>query len=307
MQFTFKKSLVLILSVLSLSFYSCDMGGDEGEPFVGVSSISFSSSSLELNEGESKAVALSYLPVNATNPSISYSLSNDDIAFLSETTNSGCVVTAKQSGSVILIASCGNLKEYCDIKVNSSTQNIDPYIVLPYVTLEMRRGEKKTVISSLYGGSASDNSLFTFESSSSCVSIEGVNNSCVISAKNYGASRITVKNQKAQYSASFIVYIPDVSDDVCYLTTKSNVVRVVSSSTQTTNVTVNIVGGKESDNPYTSFLIIEGRDNISITSNNGICSITGLKSGKSIIEVENPKCKEKLEIQVIVTSDSSEP
>lgn len=307
MQFTFKKFIGLFLVVFSFVFCSCDMGGDEGESFINLSSISFSSSSLELNEGESKTVSLSYLPQNATNVNVSYSLSNDDVVSISGQSNSGCVVTAKKSGSVILIASCGNIKEYCDIKVNSNLQNIDPYIVLPYVTLEMKRGEKKTVLSSLYGGSASDNSLFSFESSSSCVSVESVNNSCVLQAKNYGASRITVTNQKAQYSASFIVYVPDVSDEVCYLTTKSNVIRVLSDSNQSTNFTVNIVGGKESDNAYTSFLVTEGRDNISLNYNNGICSVTGLKSGRSLIEVENSKCKEKLEIRVIVTKDGCDP
>ena len=305
-------SFLVLCFLVPFFFFSCfvDDGEESGSggnggagSSVSVTSLSFSSSSLEVLVGESSLVSLSYYPSNATDVSVVWSLSSQGVASISSGSPSGCVVTGVSAGTVILMASCQGVVSYCTVTVTDAGTDIDPYIVVPYVSLEVPRGGRRSVIASVYGGSVQDNQNFRWLSSSSCVSVESSGNTCVIEGLTPGSSRITVSNPKSLYPASFMVYVPDSDREVFYLTTSSNVVKSYVGST--VSFDVSCVGGSQSDLIYNSFTVSEGAENVTVTHSQGTFSVTGKAVGQSLIEVRNPKSSEPLYVRVVVSENKS--
>ena len=295
-----KKKFIWILLFSLLLIFSCKLD----ENTTGISSLEFEKSSLEINVGDSSTVYVKYLPQDV-NPKIEYSFSNDGIINISGESKEGCVVTGLSIGTTILISKCDGLTAYLEVKVGNSSGIYDPYIVLPYTTLEIERGKKVNVIASLFGGTGGDNVNFKWYTDSKNITIESASNSCVINAINPGVAKITVSHPKSEYPASMLVVVPSPVEHVNYLTTENNVIKVYKGDSPF-NINVSIAGKSNStDNLYTVFTPKENKSNISIVSSNGRCSVSGLECGISTIEVSNYLCKETLLITVIV-SDLSE-
>ena len=255
-----KAFLYLLAALFVLNFISCNLDdGESSSSKVSLQTLSFNSESEKIAVGESKTVYLTYTPSNADDVKVDYSLSGEGIVSLSGDTNKGSVVTGVSAGSVILIAQCQGITSYCEVDVIDEGINIEPYIVVPFPTLEVKRGARKAVIASLYGGSASDNQHFTWSSSSSCVSIESSGNTCVLQGITSGSSRITVHNDKSKYDASFMVYVPETEAQVFYLTTDSNVIKTYKG--ESFNFEVECKGGSSSDVLYLTSAVSEGSEN----------------------------------------------
>lgn len=295
-----KRNFTWILFLSIFLIFSCKL--DEND--TNISSLEFEKTSLEINVGDSSTVYIKYLPQDV-NPKIEYSLSSDGIINISGESKKGCVVTGLSIGTTILIAKCDGLTAYLEVKVGNSSGIYDPYIVLPYTTLEIERGKKVNVIASLFGGTGGDNVNFKWYTDSKNITIESASNSCVINAINPGVAKITVSHPKSEYPASMLVVVPSPVEHVNYLTTENNVIKVYKGDSPF-NINVSIAGKSNStDNLYTVFTPKENKSNISIVSSNGRCSVSGLECGISTIEVSNYLCKETLLITVIV-SDLSE-
>ena len=295
-----KRNFTWILFLSIFLIFSCKL--DENN--TNISSLEFEKTSLEINVGDSSTVYIKYLPQDV-NPKIEYSFSSDGIINISGESKEGCVVTGLSIGTTILIAKCDGLTAYLEVKVGNSSGIYDPYIVLPYTTLEIERGKKVNVIASLFGGTGGDNVNFSWYTDSKYIIIESASNSCVINAVSPGVAKITVSHPKSEYSASMLVVVPDPVEHVNYLTTENNVIKVYKGGSPF-NINVSIAGKSNStDNLYTVFTPKENKSNISIVSSNGRCSVSGLECGISTIEVSNFLCKETILITVIV-SDSSE-
>lgn len=295
-----KRNFTWILFLSVFLIFSCKL--DEND--TSISSLEFEKTSLEINVGDSSTVYIKYLPEDV-NPKIEYSFSNPGIISISGDSKEGCVVTGISIGTTILIAKCDGLTAYLEVKVGNSSGIYDPYIVLPYTTLEIERGKKVNVIASLFGGSGGDNANFSWYTDSNNITFESASNSCVINAVSPGVAKITVSHPKSEYSASMVIIVPSPVEHINYLTTENNVIKVYKGGSPF-NINVSIAGKSNStENLYTVFTLKENKSNISIVSSNGKCSVSGVECGISTIEVSNYLCKETLLITVIV-SDSSE-
>ena len=132
-----KRNFTWILFLSIFLIFSCKL--DENN--TNISSLEFEKTSLEINVGDSSTVYIKYLPQDV-NPKIEYSFSSDGIINISGESKEGCVVTGLSIGTTILIAKCDGLTAYLEVKVGNSSGIYDPYIVLPYTTLEIERGKK---------------------------------------------------------------------------------------------------------------------------------------------------------------------
>lgn len=289
-----KKIFVLVFFIVGL--FSCKVD------VVQLEKIEFNISNLTLELGSSSSVDIKYYPADAENVNVEYSCTQSGIVEITDKSNYGCAIKAISPGSTILVASSNEVKAYLEIKVEDNNVYFEPVIILPYVTLEMKIGEKKNIIATLYGGTAQDNTNFTFESDDDCIKIDGVGNNCIVTAVKSGVSRITAKHPKSSISSSFLVYVANNEEKLFYLTTKENCIKTYLEDNNDVELKIDIVGGDDSEKPYINFNVVEGTENISIVSNNGNCSIISKKMGNSVIEVSHYKSKKNLYIDVLVSS-----
>lgn len=298
-----------LLFLFSFSFYlfSCSfasLSSDSDSNKISLKWFAFQDSSVSIGIGETKHVRLNLLGNLIFDKDVSYSVSQEGIVNISGTSISGCTVTGIGEGSVIITARCYFATSYVEIKVGSENTTIDPYIVLPFSVLKMENGEKKSVIASLYGGSASDNNSFVWSTDSSLITCTGLNNTCVIETHGYGVSRVNVSNPKAKYSSSFIVVADNEEKKAKYLTTSDNIIKLKSNSQGV--FTVELEGGTSSELLSVNYSVVEGRDVISIIPNMSKCYIQSLKEGSAQIKVSLSGV-ESLLITVIVSDDILKP
>ena len=295
-----KKAFVLFSLLISVLFLSCDLEPEEEQK---LSLLEFQKTCIEMNIGDSQTVYIKHQP-DGVNPSINYSTSNKGVVSLSGESGDGVVITALTAGSDIVIAKCDGLTAYLEVKVGTDSTYIDPYIVLPYTTLEVERGKNVSIIASLYGGKASDNSQFKWKCDSSCITYQESGNCLNLTAVKSGVARITVEHSKSKYSSSMLVVVPDSAAAVKYLTTSNNVIKVYKGSDKVT-FTTEVRGGTEADNLYTNFSCVENGSIVSLSYSNGRCEVVGKECGVAVIRASNSFCSESIDITVIV-SDSSE-
>jgi len=293
------KKFFLLSWLLIVFFSSCKNDTKD----ILINSLHFDQTKIVMEKGESRTVYISYLPEDATKVDINYSTVNTDVISISGQSNKGCVVKAIGSGNAILVASANGYTAYLEIVIKSNEIITDSYIVVPFVDLQIERGQKKTVIASLYGGSEDQNSLFKWESSSDCVELDSVGSACVIRAIKTGISTITVSHPSCSITTTFAVIVPDPSTDLFYLTTKNNFIKVCSQTESAASFNVEIVGGVTSDYSNISYDVIEGENCIDVSGENGMCIINTMEIGIAKIQITHPKAKVPLYVNVNVVSD----
>ena len=100
--------------------------GGGGTTTVAVQSISLSRSSLSLTAGNSSTLTATVSPSNATNKTVTWSISPSGYASLSSTSGSSVTVTASKAGSCTVTATAGGKSASCAVSVTaSSTGNED--------------------------------------------------------------------------------------------------------------------------------------------------------------------------------------
>ncbi len=295
-----KKVLFLLSLLMAALFVSCNLEPEEEN--TKISLLEFQNTSIEMNIGDSRTAYVRHQPENVS-ASISYSLSNEGIISLSGQSSEGVVITALTAGSAIVIAKCDGLTAYLEVKVGSDVTYIEPYIVLPYTTLEVERGKKVSIISSLYGGKASDNNDFVWKWDSPCISLEYSGNCANITALKSGVAKVTVEHVKSKYSSSMLIVVPDSTYAAKYISTPNNVIKVYKGG-KSVSFTTEIKGGVEADNLYTSFSKVDNPGIIGITYSNGKCEVTGKECGVAVIRASNSLCNESIDITVIVSDDT---
>lgn len=299
---TMRKIALAVLSAAVLA--SCVLQEDDSQDSQSesITSLEFTEESVEIDEGKAKTLYVRFTPSGAA-AGVQYSSAVNGIVNISGQSDKGCVITGISAGGTIITASAQGYTAYCEVKVVNGNVYSDPYIVLPYLTMEMKRGSRKTVIASLYGGTASDNAGFVWTSDSSCVSIDPVSNQCIIEAVKNGSAVIKVHNDKAAVDAYFNVYVMTDSDPVFYLSTKNNVVKIKSGTDSAGEINTVITGGSESDYANIIYTVTEGSDCLSVVSNNGKCTLNGRKSGNALLEISHSKADKKLYVQVVVSDE----
>lgn len=300
-----RKFILSFISILFL-FVSCDnfIDSDDSQNKLSLRYFAFQDSSITLGVGETKYIKLNLIGNMIFDSNVNYSSSQEGFISITGGSVSGCTVTGIGEGSVILKAECYGFTSFMEIKIGSGLSVIEPYIVLPYSVLEMKNGEKKSVIASLYGGAASDNNAFVWKSDSELISVTGLNNSCVIESHGYGVSRVTVSNPKAKYSSSFIVVVDNEENQFRYLTTSDNLIKLKSDGY--TSFSIDLKGGNTSELLNVNYSVTEGKDVISLVPNLSKCTVNALKEGTARIKVSLSGV-ESLYITVVVSDDVLKP
>ncbi len=99
--------------------------GGGGTTTVAVQSISLSRSSLSLTAGNSSTLTATVSPSNATNKTVTWSISPSGYASLSSTSGSSVTVTASKAGSCTVIATAGGKSASCSVSVSASSGGSD--------------------------------------------------------------------------------------------------------------------------------------------------------------------------------------
>lgn len=128
---------------------------------ISLNSISISNNSLNLKEGDSHKLSVSYNPSNATNKKITYSSSNTKVVVVDNNGN----VTAKGVGSAMItvVSNDGGHIAQCKVIVEAISKNVVS-ISLDKQELELKVGDEET-INFVINPSYAENKNVTWESS----------------------------------------------------------------------------------------------------------------------------------------------
>ena len=228
-----KRLKLSLFSIILILFNNCvpaeepisnpQQGNNNGSPTetkIAVASISLSSNTLSLTEGETTKIQVSISPSNATNKTVSFSSSNTSIA----TVNSDGTVTAKGAGTATITCttSDGTKKATCSVTVKAATVSVIG-VTLDKTDLSLNVGEEYYLTATIDPSNASEH---TIEWSSASSSIATVKNGLVkgiavgettITARIGGKSTVcNVKVGQIDYSKEYFT-IELLSDgDVSY-------------------------------------------------------------------------------------------
>ena len=299
-----KKYILLLSIVISSLFISCVQQEEEKkEP---ITKAEFTSERIKVAKGTINIVGFSVEPkTRETDCEVEYILSDpeSDIVTLSKESSSGLVLTANKRGSIVLIAKCEGHTSYLEVDVFSDLLSESPFIKIPDVAYEMRVGDKKTFQVELSGGEETDRALFEFKSSDESVAtIQSADNACMISCLKEGFTKIEVSHPKSQYPSSVLVFVSKEKENPVYITCDSNA-YLMSKTGGTQNIYVNLANVVNQNLSLFSYEVTEGKDNISIISNNNVLSVTPKQKGESIVKVSHPSSLNDLEIHFIIAEE----
>ena len=167
---------------------------------IPVNSIELNKTELELKKGESSTLTATVLPTNATNPSVSWSSSNSDIAKVDQNGK----VNAIGGGEAIITAKAGDKTAECKVSVSVPATSVS----LNKTFVEMHPSELIQLVASILPNDMTD-SIFW---SSSDPSVASVDDSGKVTAHNKGITTITVT--AGNVSASCEVKVSANNDDV---------------------------------------------------------------------------------------------
>ena len=163
---------------------------------VPVESVSLSVSSLTLDVGESADLMAKVLPENATDPSVTWSSSNETVASVN-----GGHVEALQAGNAVITARAGNVEASCKVTVNQPFVAVES-ITLDKTELSLAKGGTATLKATVLPGNATDPSVTWKSNRTSVVSVDNQGN---LTAKKVGQAIITAT--AGEYSATCTVTV----------------------------------------------------------------------------------------------------
>ena len=240
-------------------------------------------SKIELVEGETKKINVTYKPSNATNKSVSWKSSNTEIVTVDNNGN----IKAISSGNATVTAtsSDGNHKSIATITVNAIDKTLKGISLnKEKLTLELGKEETLTVI---YNPNNADNKKVKWESSNNrIVSVEDGH----IKAIKAGVAIITVTSADEQHEAKCEVTVPSPPvEEVKFTTTKKT---VYVGSKDTLNLVIEPVGAIVENAIWTS------SDEKIVTVTDG--KIEALKIGTALVTVKDEKNKKEASIEINV-------
>lgn len=301
-----KNITAFLFMALSLIFISCSEPEEE-EPLESITAFSFDDEYIKIGKGSSCAVNLTLEPSSRIgNSNVTYELSEPDKDFisLSNTSSTGLVVTAKKSGSTVIIAKCEGWTSYLEVDVFSDIFSDSPFISIKDPAYELKVGERRTFTVNLEGGNEEDKALFEWKSEDPSVcEITSADNACVMTAKKEGFTYIEVKHTKSEYPARVMVFVSKEKENPVYITTQSPVV-ILPLNGGTENIRVGLANSEINNLSLFSYDCTSGGDNLDYIANNNIISLTPKKEGRSVIKVSHSEAKVSLEMVVYVVDSS---
>lgn len=297
---------VLLFLSLVFVFTGCETQEEEAPSKESVTKLQFESEHIRLAKGSVNKVTINVGPESRVSDcSVSYSLSDNTskIVSVSDTSSSGCVVTALAKGSVVLIAKCEGLTAYLEIDVYSDILSDTPFISVPQVAYELKVGDKRSFQATLSGGEITDNALFEFTSSDENVlSLQTADNTCMFSCEKEGFAKICIDNPKSEIPCYVLVFVSKPDRSPVYITSNSNV-HVIADKGGTQNIQVKLANKVNPNLSFFEYNVEEGSDVIDIIYNNDVVSVTPKKEGKARIKVSHPDSLNALDLYVIVLNE----
>jgi len=209
-----KKKLTFLISAMFViaTFVSCNNGEEDqyqytGDATVSVTSVLLNETAYVLTVGENFTLTATVLPENATNRSVTWTSSNNNVA-----TVSNGIVTAVSAGTatVIAITQDGNHTATCEITVNPVLIPVTA-VTLNHATASLGIGNNLALIATILPGNATNRNL-TWTSSNSAVAT--VNSSGVVTAVSAGTTTITVTTQDGGHTATCVINVSDFGQTV---------------------------------------------------------------------------------------------
>ena len=164
--------------------------------FVPVTSVSLDFTSMTLLKGQNGVLVAKVLPEDATDPTVTWKISSDYVADVSETG----VVTAKNGGNTIIMAVAGDKNAYCQLTVLVPVDGVS----LDQSSLTMFVGGTATLAATVSPADATDK---TVKWSSSDVTVVNVDGGGVLTAISEGVAVVSVST--GSFSAYCVVTVAE--------------------------------------------------------------------------------------------------
>ena len=252
----------------------------ETGPFVEVTSVSLSTSSMTLEVGQTATVTATVAPSDATDKTITWSSSNTDVA-----TVSGGKITARSAGRAIIKATSSNGKSASVIvTVKEPVVEVTSVSISNY-SLSLEVGQSSTVTATVNPSNATDQ---TITWSSSNTDVATVSNG-TITAVSVGRAVIKAKSSNDK-SASVIVTVKEPVVEVTSVSISNYSLSLEVGQSATVTATVNPSNATDQTITWSS-----SNTDVATVSDG---TITAISAGRAVIKAKSSNDKSA---SVIVT------
>ena len=179
--------------------------GEKEPPVIAVDSVTVSPSTLNMTEGDTQKLQASVSPSDATDKTVTWSSSNDQVASVS-----GGTVTALKAGTATITATAGGKKGTCSVTVAAKVYSVTG-VKLDITSKELTEGESFTLKATVEPDNATDKSVTW---SSSANDVASVDQNGKVTALKAGTATITVTTKDGSKKAT------------CAITVKAKVIPV---------------------------------------------------------------------------------
>ena len=234
-----------------------------------------------------------------------WSSSNGNISDVVVNSGTTAMISGVNPGTTKITVShsdCLYPLEIIVICLDSNSVSANPFIHTSSNIITLAKGGATTVTADMAGGTSNDDSSFTWTIADSTVALISTGSgSCFIKGLQAGQTYITVRNTNYPdaYSKTIFVRVEDTTDQDCYITVTSKVLKINPSDNTGETITATLENGGILD--AQDFVWWADDYNIvSISSITDTCQIvpTGV-SGTTYIHVKHPKVVTTVDILVM--------
>jgi hypothetical protein len=308
-----KKSFTVTLTPLllvSLAFSACTFFTSFEPREFTIDSLSFNKTAVSLPYGSMDMLSLTIEPASAqAGAGVTWEF--DDAVIAGQADNFGLIITGMKAGETIVRAKAYGKTATCVVTVLPGSGEMvvtNPYVYSSAEYVEVAPGDTVKVAGSLYGGTGSDISGFSFtidKPSVASLSVEG--NYCWITGISEGIAKVTIRHTRAAYGYSFLVSCREDGRTVPYITSSSNILTVNRSLEQAASFTVDLLNPPDAAfEGLFAYALLDGEGSplsdppVSIFANGKQCTLTPLRAGDCLIRVSHPAALYPLDVLVRV-------
>ena len=186
-------SVMAMVSVV-MGIGSCKPEEPKEPETIAVSSVSLSTATLEMTEGDTQTLTATITPANATDRKVIWGSSASGVASVD---GSG-KVTAVKAGTATITASAGGKSATCKVTVTAATVAVQS-VSLDKTTLSLVVGGSATLVATVKPDNATDKNVTW---SSSATGIATVDENGIVKAVKAGTATITVKTDDGGKTAT---------------------------------------------------------------------------------------------------------
>lgn len=249
---------------------------------VAVTDITVDPTTLEMVEGNEATITATVTPADATNPSVSWSSSDESVA-----TVDGGKVTAVKEGTATITAKAGDKSATCAVTVAKKVIAVTG-ITLDKPTLSLTEGQEAQLTATVTPDNATDK---TVTWSSDKTSVATVDSNGKVTAKGGGEATITAKAGDQSATCHVVVTVP-----VTNITLNKDKITLNVDATFTLTATVTPNDATDKTVTWTS------EDPSVAKVENGV--VMGLSAGKTYVKATAGEVTKSCEVTVVVPVES---